>query len=86
MNRLAEPVTLVPLGVVTVMWTVPPARSAGEVAVIEVDELTEKAVAGVEPNPTAVASVKLAPVMVTGVPPPGTPATGLTALTVGADW
>ncbi len=40
MNWSAEPVELVPLRVVTVMSTVPPARSAGEVVVIEVEETT----------------------------------------------
>ncbi len=40
--------------------------------------------AATEPNMTALAPVKLVPVTATGVAPAGTPATGLTALTVGA--
>ena len=51
----AEPVALVPPGVVTVMSTVP-AVSAGAVAVMLVALLTVKLVAAVEPNLTAVAS------------------------------
>ncbi len=57
---------------------------AGETAVIEVAELTVKLVAAVEPKRTAVAPVKLVPVMVTEVPPVEGPDTGLNALTVGA--
>ena len=72
-----------PLGVVTVMSTVPPARSAGAVAVIEVAETTV-VVAGDVPKSTALAPMKPVPVTVTWVPPPGRPATGLTAVTVGA--
>ena len=41
MNWSAVTVALVPPGVVTVMSTVPPVRSAGEVALIEVAETTE---------------------------------------------
>jgi hypothetical protein len=40
MNWSAGLVALVPPGVLTVMSTVPPARSAGEVAVSEVDDTT----------------------------------------------
>jgi ketosteroid isomerase-like protein len=54
---------------VTVRSTVP-AASAGETAVIELAEFTAKLVALVEPNLTAVAPLKLVPVMVTVVPPP----------------
>ena len=57
-----------PAGVVTVMSTVP-AASAGATAVICVAESTVKLVAAVLPKETAVAPVKLVPVMVTVVPP-----------------
>jgi len=76
-------VALVPPGVVTVTLTVP-ALSAGEVAVIEVDELTVKPVAAVLPKSTAVAPVKFVPVIVTLVPPDVLPALGETFDTVGA--
>ena len=56
-----------PPAVVTVMSTVP-ALPAGAVAVMEVAELKVK-LALVEPNFTAVAPVKLVPVMATEVPP-----------------
>ena len=55
---------LVPPGVVTVTSTAP-ALPAGEVAVICVALLTVNEVAAVPPNFTAVAPVKLVPVIVT---------------------
>lgn len=58
---------------------------AGEVAVIWVALLTAKDAAAVPPNLTAVAPVKLVPVMITLVPPVGGPVLGLTLVTVGAD-
>ena len=58
---------LVPPAVVTVTPTIP--VPAGAVAVILVLETTVKLVAGVEPKVTAVAPVKLVPVMVMVVPP-----------------
>ena len=66
MNWSAELVALVPHGVVTVTSTV--SLPAGEVAVIWGAELT---VGGTEvvPNLTAVAPLKLVPLMVTLVPP-----------------
>ena len=64
-----------PPGVVTVMSTVP-AEPAGAVAVIWVALLTVTLVALVVPNLTAVAPVKLVPVIVTLVPPAVGPATG----------
>ena len=67
LNRSAELVALVPPGVVTVTSTVP--VPAGETAVIELSELTVKLVALVEPNLTAVAPLKLVPVMLTELPP-----------------
>ena len=73
---------LVPLGVATVMSTVP--MPAGEVAVTWVSLLTVKAVAARVPNFTAVAPVKPEPAIVTLVPPAGAPPFGLTAVTVGA--
>jgi hypothetical protein len=68
--------------VVTLTSTVP--VPAGEVAVIEVAELTVKPVAGVAPNVTAVAPVKLVPVIVTEVPPVDGPDVGEIEVTVGA--
>ena len=56
----------------------------GMTAVIEVAELTVKLVAAVLPNFTAVAPVKLVPVMVTLVPPVAGPEVGARPLTVGA--
>ena len=73
---------LVPLGVVTVTSTAP-ALPAEEIAVIWVDEFTVKLVAAVLPNLTAVAPVKLLPVMTTEVPPAAGPLAGLTPVTVG---
>jgi len=57
---------------------------AGDVAVIEVAELTVKLVALAAPNFTAVAPVNAVPVMVTDVPPVVGPAFGATDVTVGA--
>ncbi len=73
---------LVPLGVVTVTSTAP-AASAGAVAVTEVGEAAVM-VPAVAPNFTALAPVKLVPVMVTEVPPTNGPDSGLTPVTVGA--
>ncbi len=81
-NSSAALSALVPDGLVTVTSTL--LLPAGETAVIEVAELTVKLVAAVEPKRTAVAPVKLVPVMVTEVPPVEGPDTGLNALTVGA--
>jgi hypothetical protein len=73
----------VEIGVVTVMSTVP-ALPAGLTAVIEVEELTVKLVAGVVPNMTAVASARRRPAIATVVPPATGPEVGLTAVTAGA--
>ena len=73
---------LVPPGVVTVTSTVP-ADCAGSTAVMLVALLTVKVVAVVDPKLTAVAPVRLVPVIVTGVPPPVGPAVGATCVTVG---
>ena len=72
----------VPPTVVTITSTTP--APAGSMAVICVDELTVKEVADALPNCTAVAPVKLVPVMVTLVPPDAGPVFGLTPVTVGA--
>jgi hypothetical protein len=82
-NWLPDPVADTPPGAVTVTLTVP-ADSVGDVAVIEVSELTVMAVAAVVPNMTAVAPVKPVPVIMTGVPPAVGPTPGLRAVTVGA--
>ena len=71
-----------PLDVVTLTSTVP-AGPAGSTAVTWVAEMAEM-VAAADPKSTAVASRNPVPVMVTVVPPLSGPATGLTALTVGA--
>ena len=72
----------VPPSVVTLTVTDP--APAGEVAVICVAELTVKLVAAVAPNLTAVAPVKLVPVMTTLVPPAVGPDVGASPVTVGA--
>ena len=81
MNWSAADVAEVPPGVVTVTSTVP--APAGEVAVIEVAELTTKLVALVTPNFTAVAPVRLVPVIVTDVPPVVGPEVGAIDVTDG---
>ena len=48
-------------------------------------ETTVKLVAGWPPKLTALVPVRLVPVIVTVVPPPGGPATGLTEVTLGVD-
>ena len=81
-NWSAALITLVPPGVTTVTSTVP--EPAGEVAVIDVAEIAITLVALAAPNLTAVAPVKLVPVMVTVVPPVAGPLVGLMLVTVGA--
>ena len=73
---------LVPPRVITRTSTTP-AACGGATAVICVAPLTVKLVAAVEPNSTALAPVKLVPVMVTLVPPAVGPAAGFRAVTVG---
>ena len=73
---------LLPPGVVTVTSTTPTAW-AGVVAVIEVALVTLTAVAAAPPKLTAVAPVRLLPVIVTEVPPALGPLAGLTEVTVG---
>ena len=69
----------VPPAVTTVTSTTP--VPAGLVAVIWVSETTVNAAAWVPPKFTAVAPVKLAPVIVTCVPPAGVPTAGLIPVT-----
>jgi len=73
----------VPPPLVTVTSTTP-VLPAGDVAVICVALLTVKLVALVAPNLTAVATVKLVPLMLTEVPPPVVPVFGAMPVTVGA--
>ena len=82
MKRSAAEIAEVPPVVVTVTSTVP--TPAGDVAVIEVAELTVKPVAFVAANLTAVAPVKFVPVIVTVVPPAVGPDVGEIEVTVGA--
>ena len=81
MNWSAADVAEVPPAVVTLISTVPVPE--GEVAVIEVAELKVKLAAAVAPKVTAVTPVKLAPVMVTVVPPVCGPDVGEIEVTVG---
>jgi hypothetical protein len=67
---------------VTVTFTVP--LPAGATAVIALAELTVKLLAALAPNFTALAPVKLVPVMLTVVPPVSGPVLGLKLATVGA--
>jgi hypothetical protein len=76
-------IALVPLGVVTRTSTVP-TGSAGATATIDVLEVTVKLAAAIEPNSTAVAPVKLLPVIVTVVSVSAGPFFGDTFLTLGA--
>ena len=71
-----------PAGVVTVTSTVP--VPAGLSAVIVVSLTTVTFVAAVVPKSTAVAPVKLVPVIVTRVPPAAGPLVGLRPVTTGA--
>jgi hypothetical protein len=71
----------VPLGVVTVTLTVP--VPTGETAVIDVSLFTTTPVAALLPKATAVAPVRLVPVMVTEVPPASGPEVGLIEATLG---
>jgi len=80
-NWSAADVAEVPAAVVTMTSTVP--VPAGDVAVIDVAELTVKAVALMAPNFTAVTPLKLVPVIVTDVPPAAGPDVGEMLATVG---
>jgi hypothetical protein len=81
-NVSAIPVVLVPCDVSTVTSTLP-FDSAGEVAVMEVDEPTLNSDATVTPKSTDVTPEKFVPVMVTRVPPAVEPTLGLMSVTVG---
>jgi hypothetical protein len=83
-NWSAGLVADVPPGVTTVTSTVP-AEAAGDVAVIEVGELTTK-LAGVVPKSTADAFSRSVPVTVTLVLPPVGPTEGLIPVTAGTFW
>jgi hypothetical protein len=74
----------VPVGVVTTTSTVP-AAIGGDTAVIAVDEFTTNDAASTPPNVTAVALVKLVPLIVTEVPPALEPLLVPRLLTAGAD-
>src|SRR6266849_10407591 len=78
----ADPVADVPPGVVTVISTVP-ADSAGDVAVILIDEFTVKELAEKVPNLTNDAFKKFVPLIVTDVPPWIGPEVGLMLVTLG---
>jgi hypothetical protein len=80
-NALAR-LPLSPLLLVTVTVTAP-ALPAGVVAVISFPLTTTTLDAAVPPNVTVAPATKLAPVMVTAVPPVAGPLFGLTLLTVG---
>ena len=71
------------LGLVTVTLTVP-AAPAGETAVSEVELLKTTPVPGFAPKVTVAPDTKLAPAMVTEVPPAVGPEEGVTLLTTGA--
>ena len=85
MKMSAEEVADIPPGVMTFTWTVP-AEPAGEVAVIELSELTTTEVAYMLPKLTTEALVRLVPARVTVVPPAVGPAFGLTVVTEGTFW
>jgi hypothetical protein len=72
----------VPDEVATVTFTVP-ADSAGDVAVIDVEEFTVTAVAVTVPNITVAPDTKPVPVIATEVPPLVGPLVGLMNVTVG---
>ncbi len=82
-NLSAAETAEIPPGVITVMSTMP-AACAGEVAVIDVAEIGVSAVPAPVPNDTAVAPVRLVPVIVTTVAPAVVPEVGLMAVIVGA--
>jgi hypothetical protein len=84
-NLSAKEGAEVPRAVVTVTSTVP-ADLAGDMAVMEVAELTVNEVTVVVPNFTAETLIRLVPVMVTLVPPAFGPKLGLTPVTVAASW
>ena len=63
-----------------------PADPAGVTALIEVSEMTVKLVAAVPPKLTALAPVKLVPVMTNVVPPAVGPAPMLSEVIVGTAW
>jgi hypothetical protein len=81
-NRSAEDVADVPLGVVTVMSTVA-AACGGAMASSDLSDTTAKLLAATVPNDTPLAPVKPLPVTVTTVPPDDEPDVGVIAVTAG---
>ena len=75
-----------PASVATVTSTGPTFLLDGAVAVICVSDSTLKAVAGTVPKLTALAAVRFAPVIFTGVPPFTEPRPGATSMIAGAGW
>ena len=82
-NRSAALVALIPPAVTTVTLTVSAASPSGDTAVIDESSFTVNP-AGVSPKSTAVTSMKLAPVIVTTVPPLTVPWFGVMPDTAGA--
>ena len=82
-KRSTHDMTVVAYGVVTLTFT-GRAASGGETAVIDVAEVTLKLAAPTEPNSTAVAPVRLVPVMVTVLPPDAGPYLRSISVMVGA--
>ena len=81
MNWSADEVAEDPDSVVTMMCAIP--DPAGEVTVIEVDELTTKPVPATPAKVAPEAPTKFVPVTVTVVPPASGPAFGLIEVTLG---
>jgi hypothetical protein len=82
-KRSAVTIADVPLGVVTLMSTIP-AVPGGAVALMAESERTVNRVAATPPKETPVAPVKLLPRIVTVVPPAMPPEVGVTPVTAGA--
>ena len=82
MSRFAWVFADVPAGVTTFTLTV--SALVGAVALIKVDETTEKFEAALVPKYTAVVAPKPLPMMVTVAPPPADTVVGEIALTTGA--
>ena len=70
--------------IVTTVTSMVPGKPGGAVAEMEVLDETVKG-AGIPPNRTVLTSIKLVPVIVTGVPPDVLPLLWLRLETVGAD-
>src|SRR5262249_25282940 len=81
-NRSVQVIAEIASAVTTRTWTVP-AACAGETAMIQVGETTQKKAAGVVPNRTSVTPMNWPPVMSTTVPPCVAPKGGKTCSTTG---